>query len=511
MGGKGKAPPPVDPGESMGQYLFGQDFESYQGVTDPRLQERIIGAEEQFRPRYAALELQDIATFARGLEGREPGEGYAEQQAKVRDLKAQLADIPKETRKAIGKGRYRTKENPEYTRIKEQLEREQSILSRIDRGQAATPGLFDLLEESGQRASAMQRASLAEQRAADVEALREYAPQVVEAYRQADPRSAELADLASARAREDLGISAIGKRIGARGQALLDSELRKASQAEQKLLSTGGRLADLTPTEQEAVLKKSGIELSSLTPTEQEALLQQRGTEFLQSTGQLTPLEQRRAEQQARAASVARGRAMDESGLYGEMQARMAEELGKQEREIALGAQLAQQEAGMRAQRLGLGADILGREAAMRDRRIGLGADMLSSSERMAAQRRAEQLQQQQLGASLLGQQAALIGQEASIMGQRLGQAYSMQRGIAGDLGATILGRPSQGLALGGSILGQAQGQAAGPMGPQLFDPNVGINLALQQRGQDIEFQGAQAQARGGMIGGIAQGLGYYL
>lgn len=495
--GKGKgAPPPIDPGESMGQYLFGQDFESYQGVTDPRLQERIIGAEEQFRPRYAALELQDIATFARGLEGREPGEGYAEQQAKVRDLEAQLADIPKEIKKPIGAGRYRKKKNPEYARIKEQLEREQSALSRIDRGQTATPGLFDLLEESGERASAMQRSSLAKQRAADVAALQEFAPQVVEAYRQADPRSAGLADLASARATQSLGLAA-------KGQTLLDSELRKAGQAEQKLLSTGGRLADLTPTEQEAVLKKSGIELSSLTPTEQEALLQQRGTEFLQSTGQLTPLEQRRAEQQARAASVARGRAMDESGLYGEMQARMAEELGKQEREIALGAQLAQQEAGMRAQRLGLGADILGREAAMRDRRIGLGADMLSSSERMAAQRRAEQLQKQQLGASL-------IGQEADIMDRRLGQAYSMQRGIAGDLGATILGRPSQGLALGGSILGQAQGQAAGPMGPQLFDPNVGINLALQQRGQDIEFQGMQAQARGAAIGGIAQGLGSY-
>jgi hypothetical protein len=47
-------------------------------------------------------------------------------------------------------------------------------------------------------------------------------------------------------------------------------------------------------------------------------------------------------------------------------------------------------------------------------------------------------------------------------------------------------------------------------MGPQLFDPNVGINLALQQRGQDIEFQGMQAQARGAMLGGIAGGLGTY-
>jgi hypothetical protein len=70
MGGKGKAPPPIDPGESMGEYMFGQDFGSFQGVTDPRLQERIIAAEEQFRPRYAALELADIQTFAQGTDGQ---------------------------------------------------------------------------------------------------------------------------------------------------------------------------------------------------------------------------------------------------------------------------------------------------------------------------------------------------------------------------------------------------------------------------------------------------------
>ena len=52
MGGKGDAPPPIDPGESQGKFLFGKDFESFRGVTDPRLQERLIGAEETFRPRY---------------------------------------------------------------------------------------------------------------------------------------------------------------------------------------------------------------------------------------------------------------------------------------------------------------------------------------------------------------------------------------------------------------------------------------------------------------------------
>jgi hypothetical protein len=282
MGGKGKAPPPIDPGESMGKYLFGQDFESFGGVTDPALQERLISAEEQFRPRYAALELADIETFAKGTDGQ--------------------------------------------------------------------GGLFDLLEESGRRAGEIQRESLAEQRAADVAALKEFAPQVTEAYRIADPFGAKLADL-------------------------------QLAQAEQ----------------------------------------------LYASADQLSPEQKRLAEQEARAGSLARGRLGDESSIASE---------------------------------------ILGREG-------------------FKSQLRGEARQAGQL-------------------------AFGQARNMAGDIGSVLLGRPSMALGMGQNVLGQAQGQAAGPMGPQLFDPNVGINLALQQRGQDIEFQGMQAQARGAMLGGIAGGLGSY-
>ena len=57
-------------------------------------------------------------------------------------------------------------------------------------------------------------------------------------------------------------------------------------------------------------------------------------------------------------------------------------------------------------------------------------------------------------------------------------------------------------------MLGQAQQGAAGQMGPQLFDPNVGINMALQQRGQDINYQGAMAQANASRSSGLFGGLG---
>jgi hypothetical protein len=281
MGGKGKAPPPVDPGKAMGEYLFGQGFSGYQGVTDPRLQERLIAAEEEFRPRYAELELQDIASYARGVD--------------------------------------------------------------------ETPGVFDLLEEQSRRASELQREQLQLQREADVGAIEEFAPQVVEAYRTADPYSTALADAAQQQA---LGL-------------------------------------------------------------------------FGEAEGPLSPERRRLAEQAARQASMARGRIGDESSVA---------------------------------------AEILGRE-----------------------------------------QFKAGLRQEARQAGAG---AFGQQRALAGDLGMTILGRPSQAIQLGGQTLGQATGLAAGPTGPQLFDPNVGINMALQQRGQDIEFAGAQAQARGAMLGGIAGGLG---
>ena len=385
--GKGDAPPPIDPGKAMGEYLFGQDFVSFGGVTDPQLQERLIAAEEQFRPRYAALELADIATFARGIEGGVDSLAYQNKSAELEALKAARAKMGDEgfdseatidailgARPADLKSsrlgapnmtqrREREAEQEDYDKRRKALQgsitginsldaeivKVENQLRTIEAG--GTPGLFDLLEESGRRAGEIQRESLRLQRAEDVAALQEYAPQVVEAYREADPFSTEMAELQSAQAR---------------------------------------RL-------------------------------------YEEAEGPLSPERRRLAEQQARAGSLARGRLGDESGIA---------------------------------------AEILGRE---------------------------------QFKAGLRG--------EARQAGQL---AFGQSRALAGDLGATILGRPSQALALGQNVLGQAQGQAAGPMGPQLFDPNVGINLALQQRGQNIEFQGMQAQARGAMIGGLAQGLGTY-
>jgi hypothetical protein len=369
-GGKGRAPaapPPIDPGKSMGEYLFGQGFSSYRGITDPRLQQRLLGAEATYRPQYTALELADIGVMARGLGEREVADPrYTQAQERISELQAELAKTPdtiSETRKTglHGRNRSRTKTvsvpNPKRAELEREIASQQKRLSGLSptKTQSATPGLFDLLEEQSTRAGALQREELQLQRESDVGALREFAPQVVEAYRAADPYSTGLADLAQ----------------------------------------------------------------------------RQAETLYAEGEGELSPERRRMAEQAARMGSLARGRIGDESSIA---------------------------------------AELLGREQV----RSGLRAEARQSG----------------------------------------GQAFSMQRQMAGDIGSVLLGRPSAAIGLGGQVLGQAQAGAAGPMGPQLFDPNVGINMALQQRGQDVTFQGMQAQAKAagqagfmGAIGAIGGGF----
>ena len=401
MGGKGgtriQQPDPIDPGKAMGEYLFGGGFSNYSGVTDPRLQNRLIAAEQQFRPQYTALELADINVMANGLAGGKDNPQYQRLEAKLAGLEAgkggiSSAEATKIARSAAGappsktfskryrSGRsgYKTREvkNPNYEKELAEYNREvQSIASSLGSNRSSQiasvraemkqlesmpgqKGLFDLLEEQSTRAGALQREQLGLQRADDVSALQEFAPQVVDAYRDADPYSTRLADLAA-----DQAESAFERASGPMG-------FEAQRQVDQSVLGNLG------------------------------------GTAFSQQ--------------------------------------------GRSSLEAALGREQYQQ----------------GRE-----------------------------------------QFAAGLGQGA----------FAQSRQLAGDVGMTILGRPSSSIGLGGQMLQQATAGAAGPMGPQLFDPNVGINMAMSQRSDNMNLLGAQAQADAsrsagmmgmiGSLGGAAIGL----
>jgi len=238
-------PPPIDPGKSMGEYLFGKDFGgSYQGITDPRLQERLIGAESRYRPQYTALELQDINVMAEGLPGGTDNPQYRRLEAKLAGLEAGKGSLSSEEAMKIARaaagpapgekgssygGSYggmassssgvrkmmnsinRPKEleayEAEVRSIAESLGGNRasqiaSVKAEMEQiaGQKGQKGLFQLLEDQSRRAGDLQREQLGLQRADDVSALKEFAPQVVDAYRDADPYSTGLAEQQTAMA-----------------------------------------------------------------------------------------------------------------------------------------------------------------------------------------------------------------------------------------------------------------------------------------------------------------------
>jgi len=401
-----KAPPPIDPGKAQGEYMFGKRFtQDYQGITDPRLQQKILDAEARFRPQYSALELADINTMWEGFEDVTTSPQYQSLQAELAGLEAgeKVSNLNLEDRRAAlgeqydtvslrGDGNFGAKKgrssrgrsgvgaifggkkgkdgkktgvnanreayiNAGLKDTKGKRARMAEIKTRMGEMEKmdGVKGYKGLLADASRQSGMLEREMLGLQRKDDVSALEEYAPQVVEAYRAADPYSTGLAEQ----------------------QTAMADDLYQRSQG-------------------------------------------------------LNPEQQRMVDQQALQMSQASGRIGDESSAAGQ---------------------------------------ILGREQYL----------------------------------------SGLRGQAAG-MGQ---QAFNMNRNIAGDIGSTILGRPSSAIGLGQSGIGAATNLAAQPVGPQLFDPNVGINLAMQQRGQDISLMGAQAQANAakqagamGAIGGIAQGIG---
>jgi hypothetical protein len=335
------APKPIDPGKSMGQYLFGKkEFKSAQGVTDPLLQGRLLESEGTFRPLYTALELSDIQTMAQGRTEEVANPAYEGVQRNISSLDRDLAEVDESGRNVLRGGKRKKAEER-----KRQLEKNLEQLSPTLAPQA---GLFDLLEDQSRRAGDLQREQLQLQRESDVGALQEFAPQVVEAYRGADPYSTGLAEQ----------------------QTAMAGDLYQRAQG-------------------------------------------------------LNPEQQRLVDQQALGMAQRQGRISDQSAIAGQL---------------------------------------MGRE-----------------------------------------QYLSGLRREAAGMGQ---QAFNQNRLLAGDIGNTILGRASSAITLGGQSLSSAQRGAEGQMGPQLFDGNAGINMALQQRGQDITFQGMQDQAQAAMIGGVAGGLG---
>jgi hypothetical protein len=211
--------------------------------------------------------------------------------------------------------------------------------------------------------------------------------------------------------------------------------------------------------------------------------LDARAQQLAQSTGKLTPTELRQLEQSSRAGYASRGREMGAGSVAGEAFARYANERQNMQQDLGLAAQLNQ-----------------------------------GSQQELGANRA---FQGQVYNADLARQQANQAAQQ-----NRTGQDRSyalalaqMQQGVASDPFMTILGRPSQSQQAGMASAQFASGLAGQNMGPMLFDPNAGINLALQNTSNQSNYQssiygsqaamyGAQQQAKGSIMSGLLGAAG---
>jgi hypothetical protein len=112
----------------------------------------------------------------------------------------------------------------------------------------------------------------------------------------------------------------------------------------------------------------------------------------------------------------------------------------------------------------------------------------------------------------------AAMGQRRQEAVNAAQMAFNANRMTSADPFQAILGRPSNAAQLGMAQTQFAQGMA-GQQGPQLFDPNAGINLALGQNanlgsynaniyGSQMAGYGAAQQGRGAAMAGAMQGLG---
>lgn len=122
------------------------------------------------------------------------------------------------------------------------------------------------------------------------------------------------------------------------------------------------------------------------------------------------------------------------------------------------------------------------------------------------------------VASEVLNREQALAARRQEAL-QAAQMAFAANQATAADPFQAILGRPAQAPGMGMASTQFAAGLAGQPLGPNLFDPNAGINLGLQQNANQANYQssiyGAQAgyagatnQGRGAAIGGAISGLG---
>lgn len=262
--------------------------------------------------------------------------------------------------------------------------------------------------------------------------------------------------------------------------------------------------------------------------------LQGRAQTLAQSTGQLNPDELRSLQQSIRESYASRGTDMSNGAISAEALGRLTNERQRMQEDLAMASGLNQAAQAELTSNRGFAQGVQGADISRQQGNAALTAgydtanqsaqnqfNLYNNQAGLATQdsNRAFGAQQYQQNISNLG----MLGQlDASQLGSNRAYALQlaqMQAAIASDPFQAILGRQSGALQYGAGQQGFAGNLTQTAQGPQLFNPDAGINLALQNSANlgnyNANIFGAQAgyagQVGGAGIGAIGSMLGSYM
>lgn len=562
------APQPIDTNEAMQSYI--------NSITNPQLQSSIIGAEGTYRPQYQGLNQRDIQN---ALLGVAPGtsEGYygtlemqemaaqrmaaLNQGLQTQNIDYQLANL----------GAYGPAATQAYLASNPQLQAAFGDISGL--GGRQVSGYLNQMGElamqspqaqviSPERISPMGGFTPQQVTAQQVQLGGTLTPERVAAERLAAERvsagqvsaqdvgagslGASLYQQALDAGRMSPVSSALQNQALSRAQSpgqLTSEELRAATQGAREMSASTGRLESASGVTGEALARAGAARQRS---NEDIAMAQQINAQLLgsQQAGQQlatdvlrtdiarqqanvatglqagqfnvgTALDAQRANQQAalQAALANQSTGMQASlanqaaGMQaGQFNISNAQDVQRMNQAANLQASLANQAAGMQAYQFGAGQNLSAQEL---NARLGLSA--AESNRGFLAQQQAQQFSN--LG-SVLGAEQGMLGADRSFA---LNRAQAAGGITPSALQAIGFGQNAAAIPLGMSAYGAGLGSASN-LGPQMFNPDAGINLALAQQanqgnygaavaGGQASVAGARAGAMGNITGSLIQTL----
>lgn len=543
------APPPapaaVDPGQASLAFI--------NAMASPELQGQLFQAEATYRPQYTALSQRDLQNTLLGVA---PGtaEGFygtldladmaARRQAALQQSLqtqatefglAQLGAYAPQAREAY------LAANPQMAAALAQAE---SFGGRQASGYLNEMGRLAMQPASTAQISPMAGTGFTPISAQQLTAAGTMTPERVEAERIAAERIAAgqvqagqvgagaLGESLYQQALRSQQLSPLSQALQAQGLGMAQApgqitpeEARAATQGARERFAATGRLEDISALTGEALARAGASRERQLQDL---AAAQQINAQLLgaQQAGQQLATDVLRADIARQQANVATGLQAGTFNVEAALRAAQANQAtglqaSQANQDAMLRAALANQQAGMQAQQFNI-TNLQGIQQANQAANLQAALANQAAGQRGFEFGATQSLQAQLANRDYLAQQAqqrfanlgAVLGSEQAMLGAD--RAYALQQAAqqggvtAASLGLIGFGQTPSALQFGAQQQGISQGQMGA--GPKLFDPNAGINLALQNAANLGNYQaatyGARAGAQGAIVGGLFQGLG---